>query len=78
MVPGSVWIPLPSLRERMAELDRTRTVLVMCQGGYRSSIATSMLQAAGFPSVENVVGGFDAWSIAFPEVAQAPACASTT
>lgn len=77
-VPGSVWIPLPSLRERIHELDGKQTLLVMCQGGYRSSIAASILQAAGFRSVENVVGGFDAWSIAFPQVAQAPACAATT
>lgn len=67
-VDGAVWIPLAGLHARLKELDRGKTVLAMCQGGYRSSIATSILDAAGFERVANVVGGFDAWASAFPEV----------
>jgi hydroxyacylglutathione hydrolase len=33
----------------------------MCKSGYRSMIACSVLQRAGFQHVINVVGGFDAW-----------------
>ncbi|HEY2859905.1 MAG TPA: MBL fold metallo-hydrolase [Terracidiphilus sp.] len=73
-VVGAQWIPLGSLQSRLAELDSEKTLLVMCQGGYRSSIAASLLAGHGFPHVGNVVGGFDAWAIAFPEVAKAPAC----
>jgi len=34
---------------------------VHCKGGYRSMIAASLLQRAGFRSVINLIGGFDAW-----------------
>lgn len=65
-IPGSMHIPLPQLSARMAEIDRTKTIAVHCKSGYRSSIAASLLQAAGVPRVANLVGGFDAWAIAFP------------
>ncbi|HTU46743.1 MAG TPA: rhodanese-like domain-containing protein [Bryobacteraceae bacterium] len=61
-IPGAVHIPLDDLRRRIAELDGTRTVAVYCKSGYRSSIACSLLQAAGFQRVLNIQGGFDAWS----------------
>jgi hydroxyacylglutathione hydrolase len=65
-IPGSVWIPLPELQRRVNELNRNSTVLVHCRSGYRSSIASSLLQAAGFSDVGNIVGGYDAWSLLFP------------
>jgi len=34
---------------------------VHCKSGYRSMIACSLLQRAGFKHVTNVIGGFDAW-----------------
>ncbi len=39
----------------------TRPIAVHCKGGYRSMIASSLLQRAGFKHVANVIGGFDAW-----------------
>jgi hydroxyacylglutathione hydrolase len=45
----------------LADLDRTLPVVVHCQSGYRSAIAASLLERAGFPAVVNVLGGFDAW-----------------
>ena len=65
-IPGSVHIPLPQLSGRIPEIDQTKSVAVHCKSGYRSSIAASLLEAAGVPHVANVVGGFDAWTIAFP------------
>jgi hydroxyacylglutathione hydrolase len=53
--------PLNRLTEMLGGLDRNRTIAVHCKSGYRSSIATSLLLRAGFTSVLNVVGGFDAW-----------------
>jgi rhodanese-related sulfurtransferase len=61
-IPGSVSIPLPELRKRLGEIDRNTMVFVHCKGGYRSSIATSILLQAGFPRVGNVTGGYDAWT----------------
>ena len=38
--------------------------MVHCKGGYRSSIATSILRRAGFRDIANLIGGFDAWKAA--------------
>ena len=46
-IDGSVHIPLHELRGRLAELPH-RPLWVYCQGGYRASIAASLLQAAGY------------------------------
>jgi hydroxyacylglutathione hydrolase len=58
---NSVRIPLGQLAGRTAELDRNKLLVVHCKGGYRSSIATSILRRAGFRDVANLTGGFDAW-----------------
>jgi glyoxylase-like metal-dependent hydrolase (beta-lactamase superfamily II)/rhodanese-related sulfurtransferase len=70
-IPGAVSIPLPELASRLAELDRNAAIAVHCRGGYRSAIACSLLQSAGFAHVLNVAGGFDAWAIAQPAAAHA-------
>jgi 3-mercaptopyruvate sulfurtransferase SseA len=44
------------------ESFRAQPVAVYCKGGYRSAIAASLLERAGFEQVLNVTGGFDAWS----------------
>ncbi len=61
MMDGAVSIPLGHLPARMGELDRTNWLFVHCKGGYRSSIATSLLRRAGFEKAVNVTGGYDAW-----------------
>jgi hydroxyacylglutathione hydrolase len=53
--------PLHQLRESASDLDRGKPVAAHCKGGYRSSIATSILKGAGFKDVMNIVGGLDAW-----------------
>lgn len=60
-IHGSIHLPLSRLRERMAELPRDRPLLVFCAGGYRSSIAASLLAAAGFSRVSELAGGIAAW-----------------
>lgn len=60
-VEGATHIPLAELPERMAELDRGAEWVVVCAGGYRSCIAVSLLQRAGFGAVANGVGGMDGW-----------------
>jgi hypothetical protein len=39
-------------------------LLVYCAGGYRSSVAASLLQRSEFPSVAEIAGGFAAWEAA--------------
>jgi rhodanese-related sulfurtransferase len=45
----------------LAGLDTARPVAVHCKSGYRGAIAASLLERAGFGTVANVTGGFDAW-----------------
>ena len=63
-IEGALLKPLNQLARTMDELDPFRPVAVHCKGGYRSSIATSLLRRAGFRQVLNVTGGFDAWKAA--------------
>jgi rhodanese-related sulfurtransferase len=60
-IPGSVGIPLNHLGERLSELPSDRQILVYCAGGYRSSIAASLLQRHGFTRVSEIAGGIAAW-----------------
>jgi hydroxyacylglutathione hydrolase len=61
---GSLSIPLGKLESRARELNPAKLTVVYCKGGYRSSIATSILRRAGFRDVAYLVGGFDAWKAA--------------
>jgi hydroxyacylglutathione hydrolase len=63
-VEGSVNMPLNHLEERLGELSRERTMAVMCAGGYRSAIATSLLQRQRFERVVELTGGIAAWEAA--------------
>jgi glyoxylase-like metal-dependent hydrolase (beta-lactamase superfamily II)/rhodanese-related sulfurtransferase len=60
-IPGSVGIPLNHLGERLSELPSDRPLVVYCAGGYRSSIAASLLQRHGFTRVSEIAGGIAAW-----------------
>ena len=57
----AAWWPLDNFKVSPPEIDRDATVVVHCKGGYRSMIACSLLQRAGFRNVTNLIGGFDAW-----------------
>jgi len=60
-VEGATWWPLDNFKVSPPEIDRDRPIAVHCKSGYRSMIACSLLQRAGFKNVTNVIGGFDAW-----------------
>ncbi len=63
-IAGSVGMPLNHLLERSTELDKQQSVVIYCAGGYRSSIAASLLQQAGFSNVNEIAGGLAAWELA--------------
>jgi hydroxyacylglutathione hydrolase len=63
-VEGATWSPLDTLNSAIPALDHDRRIAVHCKSGYRSAIACSVLQRAGFRNVVNVIGGFDAWQAA--------------
>jgi hydroxyacylglutathione hydrolase len=63
-IVGSINIPLNHLGERIGELPRDRRIVVHCASGYRSSIAFSVLQRAGFDDLVELAGGMAAWEAA--------------
>ncbi|MGE3509025.1 MAG: rhodanese-like domain-containing protein [Vicinamibacterales bacterium] len=63
-IPGSTHIPLNRLPQQLAQLPRDQSMLVYCAGGYRSSVAASLLQNAGFAKVSEIAGGLVAWETA--------------
>ena len=60
-IDGSKNIPLGELVKRASELDPSKLNVVHCKGGYRSSIASSVLRRAGLLDIANLTGGYDAW-----------------
>jgi glyoxylase-like metal-dependent hydrolase (beta-lactamase superfamily II)/rhodanese-related sulfurtransferase len=54
-------IPVGQLPERSGELDPSKPTVVYCAGGYRSSVAASLLRQAGFGDVSDLMGGYGAW-----------------
>jgi hydroxyacylglutathione hydrolase len=60
-VAGAAWWPLDRFRVSPPEVDLNVPLAVNCQSGYRSMIACSLLQRAGFKNVINVTGGLAAW-----------------
>lgn len=63
-INGSVNIPLNHLQERIAEVPRDRRIAVHCAGGYRSSIAASILHQYGITNLMEMAGGLAAWDAA--------------
>jgi len=63
-IAGSLAIPLNHLEEKLAMLPKDRPLLVYCAGGYRSSMAASLLQRHGFDGVSEIAGGIAAWEAA--------------
>lgn len=55
--PNAIHVPIGDLNTRAAEFDRAGTIATICEGGYRSMLAASMLIRAGFANVLNVAGG---------------------
>jgi glyoxylase-like metal-dependent hydrolase (beta-lactamase superfamily II)/rhodanese-related sulfurtransferase len=60
-IANAAWWPLDNFRVSSPEVDPAAPIAVHCKSGYRSTIACSLLQRAGFQNVINVTGGFDAW-----------------
>lgn len=72
-IENAVWWPLDNFKVSPPEIDHDVPIAVHCKGGYRSMIASSLLQRAGFKQVINLVGGFDAWQQAkLPTVSAKP------
>ncbi|PYR60645.1 MAG: MBL fold metallo-hydrolase [Acidobacteria bacterium] len=63
-ITASLHVPLNHFAERIGDVPKGRPLLVYCAGGYRSSIAASLLQQRGFEDVSEIAGGIAAWEAA--------------
>jgi len=76
---GSVNIPLNHLQERIGEVPPDRRIAVHCAGGYRSSIAVSILNQYGITNLMELAGGIAAWEAArFPVAREDQALPATS
>jgi hydroxyacylglutathione hydrolase len=60
-IRGAQHIMGGGLAERLAELPRQTTLAIVCGSGYRSTVAASVLERAGFDDIVNITGGMAAW-----------------
>jgi len=63
-ISGSLPFPLNHLVENLGKIPKGRPLIVYCAGGYRSSIAASLLQRSGFDRVSEIAGGIVGWETA--------------
>jgi hydroxyacylglutathione hydrolase len=83
-VQGARHLTAGTLPDELDSLPRDKPIAVMCASGYRSSVAASLLDQAGFEHVSWVADGVPAWRAAGYELeyggegAPAPSAASTT
>jgi len=63
-IVNSINIPLNHLSERLRDLRVNRFILVHCEGGYRSSIACSILEVHEIKEFADLMGGISAWESA--------------
>jgi len=61
-IPGSLHIPLAQLRLRVDDIPADKPIVVHCAGGWRSSVAASLLRANGIAQVSDLLGGYQAWT----------------
>lgn len=57
---GATSIPLSDLAQTLETLEKDRSYIVHCGGGYRSMTAISMMKKRGFNNLVNIHGGFGA------------------
>jgi glyoxylase-like metal-dependent hydrolase (beta-lactamase superfamily II)/rhodanese-related sulfurtransferase len=74
---GSVNLPLTHLTEHLNEIPRNRKLAIHCAGGYRSSIAVSILTRNGFSNLLELAGGIAAWETAKLPVVSGASTAAT-
>lgn len=63
-IQGAKNVELAHLAQFMKEISVSQPLAMICGLGYRSSLAASLLQSAGFTDVGSVRGGIHAWRAA--------------
>ncbi len=63
VVPGSINIPVDSLRDQINTMDKTKSYVVYCAVGVRAYIACRILMNNGFKNVRNLAGGYTTYRV---------------
>lgn len=66
-IEGAINVPFHQLSSHLDNVPSNKPVVTVCGGGFRASIASSILKREGF-DVSNMAGGMDAWDGAGFEV----------
>jgi rhodanese-related sulfurtransferase len=61
IIPGSIWMPLSTLRESCASVPLDYPVITVCPAGARSAMAAAIMEKAGIDRVANMRGGLIEW-----------------
>ncbi|MCH7614349.1 MAG: MBL fold metallo-hydrolase, partial [Nitrospinae bacterium] len=77
-IDHSLNIPLPHLMERQNDIPSGQKLVVHCASGYRSSIATSLLEKEHWPETIDLIGGYEAWEKTWGRHDVSPQVAYTT
>ena len=67
-IPAARHIPLAQLGLRVGDVPTDKPIVVHCAGGWRSSVAASLLRANGIEQVSDLLGGYNAWADAHAAV----------
>ena len=62
-VDGSLNIPLINLTDNLDKLNSNKRSYIYCKGGYRSMIASSIINSKGINDITNIIGGYDSISL---------------
>jgi hydroxyacylglutathione hydrolase len=62
-IDGAIHIPVGALPARMGEVPRGKPIATICEGGYRSSLAASLLAREGLAPVFSISGGMIAYRV---------------
>jgi rhodanese-related sulfurtransferase len=64
-IAGSIHMSMREIPARLAELEphKSGPIIAHCHHGGRSLRVTQFLRQQGFPQVQNLAGGIDAWSL---------------
>jgi rhodanese-related sulfurtransferase len=63
-IAGSVLFPMSGIVDQLEQLQpyQDKHIIVHCHHGGRSMRVTQWMRQNGFPRVQNLAGGIDAWS----------------
>ncbi|HTO37888.1 MAG TPA: MBL fold metallo-hydrolase [Brumimicrobium sp.] len=61
-IKGADHVFVGTIHENLDKLDKSKEIILYCQGGDRTSVAYSLVKRAGFEHVSNYMGGMNEWT----------------